>query len=545
MPVRADPASPLSVSARRRRFRRVAHAGFALSAAVSAVAFGATCESLKNVSLPDTTITSAQQVPAGTFTPPDGQAAIPNLPAFCRVTGTTLPSIKFEVWLPSAASWNQKFQGVGNGGTAGIISYSALGAALLRGYATASTDTGHVSHGSFDATWALNRPDLVRDFGYRGTHVMSVNGQRITRTFYGERPRHNYFVGCSKGGQQALMEAQRYPEDYDGIIGGDPANNWVHFYSGGHLWYSLATLDDPQSYFPAGLTTVLGNAVNAQCDAIDGIKDGILNDPRQCHFDPSVLTCKAGQDPSTCFTPKQVEAVRKIYSGVRTSRGELVYPGLLPGGEAGAGGWAAWTTGSAPFTGLHWQAASGFFADMVFNDPNWNFRTFNYDTDVAYTEAKVGFDVDAVNPDLRPLRARGGKLIMYHGFSDPDISPVNSINYYNSVVAETGSLEDTQRFARLFMVPGMQHCSGGPGPNTFDMLTALEQWVEHGTAPKQVIASHVTNGTVDRTRPLCPWPQKAVYTGSGSTDVASSFVCRGSRGEGDEDDDDGGKGGDD
>jgi len=503
--------------------------GCLIALAAAAPAGATTCESLLGVSLPATTITSAQSVPAGTFTPPDGQAAIPGLPAFCRVTGTTLPSIKFEVWLPQAQSWNKKFQGVGNGGTAGIISYSALGAGLLRGYATASTDTGHVSHGSFDATWALNRPDLVRDFGYRGTHVMSVNGQHITRAYYRDRPRHAYFVGCSKGGQQALMEAQRYPEDYDGIVGGDPANNWVHFYAGGHLWYSLATLDDPQSYFPAGLTAALGSAVNAKCDALDGITDGILNDPRKCKFDPSVLTCQPGQNPTSCFTPKQVEAVKKIYSGVRTSAGTLVYPGLLPGGEAGAGGWAAWTTGSAPFTGLHWQAASGFFSDMVFENPNWDFRTFNYDTDVAYTLAKVGHDVDAVDPDLRPLRARGGKLIVYHGFSDPDISPTNSINYYESVVKTIGGLEETQEFARLFMVPGMQHCAGGPGPNTFDTLTALEQWVEQGKAPEKIIASHLTSGVVDRTRPLCPYPQVAIYTGSGSTDVASNFACRSPR----------------
>src|SRR5262249_6070020 len=230
----------------------------------------------------------------------------------CRVVGVTLPSVKFEVWMPTKG-WNGKFQLVGNGGTAGVISYAAMRTAIARGYATASTDTGHVSSGSFDSAWALNRSDLVADFGHRGTHVTTVNGKQITREFYGERPKYSYYVGCSKGGQQGLMEAQRYPDDFDGIIAGDPANNWTRFYAGSHLWYSMATLKDPESYIPANSTAILGNAVTAACDTIDGIADGVLDDPRKCKFAPAVLTCQPGQDPATCYTPKQVKAIKDIW----------------------------------------------------------------------------------------------------------------------------------------------------------------------------------------------------------------------------------------
>jgi feruloyl esterase len=494
----------------------------------------ASCESLTALKLADTTITSATSVAVGAFTPPGASASAQPLilPAFCRVVATTKPAIQFEVWLP-LQNWNGKFQGVGNGGMAGVISYAAMAAALKRGYATASTDTGHVSKGAFDASWALNHPELVVDFGYRGLHLTTVNGKEITRAFYSKQPEHSYYVGCSKGGQQGLMEAQRFPEDYDGLIAGDPANNWTHFYAGGHLWYVLATQKDPESYIPANKVPILADAVNAACDALDGVKDGVLNDPRMCKFDPVVLTCKVGQDPASCFTPKQVKAVKDIWAGPRDSSGQLIYPGLVPGGEAGPGGWAAWTTGSAPSTGLHWSSSDGFFKYIVFNDPNWDFRTFNYDTDMKLALQKAAPSLDATDPNLLPLKQRGAKLIVYHGWSDPDISPLNSINYYESVVSRVGgtknreqALNKTQDFFRLFMVPGMQHCTGGPGPSSFDMVSALEQWVEHGVAPQQVIASHVANGVTDRTRPLCPYPQSARYNGTGSTDDAANFTCK-------------------
>jgi tannase/feruloyl esterase len=517
----------------------------ALVAMPSLAAKPVACADLKTtLSIADTTVTLTEMLPAGVNPNPVGTIAAP----ICRVVGVTTPAVQFEVWMPSE-DWNGKFQMVGNGGTAGVISYSAMRLALARGYATASTDTGHVSSGSFDSTWAIGRPDLVADFGHRGTHVTTVNGKAITRAYYGEPARYSYYVGCSKGGQQGLMEAQRYPEDFDGLIAGDPANNWTHFYSGSHLWYSMATLKDPESYIPASKTAILGKATAAACDAIDGIVDGVIDDPRKCKFDASVLACKSGQDPNTCFTPKQVQAVKDIQTGVRTPWGELVHPPLMPGAEDGPGGWAAWTTGSAPFTGLHWLAADGFFRYMVFENTAYNPMTFNFGSDLIFALHKVGPSLDAIDPDLRPLNRRGSKLIVYHGFSDPDISPLNSINYFDSVVDfmahrsddRKDALERTQEFFRLFMVPGMQHCSGGPGPNTFDMLTALENWVEKGKAPHSVIASHSTAGVVDRTRPLCVYPKVAVYSGTGSTDDAANFKCRMPREErhrGHDDDDD-------
>jgi len=486
------------------------------------------CADLKNsIDLPDTTISISELLPAGTNPSPVGSIPV----AICRVVGVAAPAIRFEVWLPSQ-DWNGKFQLVGNGGTAGVISYAAMRTALGRGYATASTDTGHVSSGSFDSTWALGRPDLVADFGYRGTHATAVNGKAITTALYGEPPEYSYYVGCSKGGQQGLMEAQRFPEDFDGLIAGDPANNWTRFYAGSHLWYSIATLKDPESYIPASKTAILGNATRAACDTIDGIVDGVIDDPRKCRFDPAVLACSAGQDPATCFTPKQVQAIKSIWSGV-TPSGEIVHPPLVPGAEDGPGGWAAWTTGSAPFTGLHFLAADGFFRYMVFENPSYDPFTFNFASDLDFALAKVGPLLDAVDPDLRGLERRRAKLIVYHGWSDPDISPLNSIDYFESVVSFMSKKHDdraealarTNDFFRLFMVPGMQHCSGGPGPNTFDMLTALEKWVEQGEAPTRVLASHLTGGVVDRTRPLCVYPQVAVYTGTGSTNDAANFQC--------------------
>jgi len=509
-----------------------------------ASAAGGPCEDLKTtLTLPYTTITLAESHAAGPFTPPGAAPVV--VPAFCRVAGAIKPTsdsnILFEVWMPTA-SWNGKFEGVGNGGLAGTISYGAMAAALNRNYATASTDTGHRVTNP-DGLWALGHPELIIDFAHRATHEMTVKGQAITHAFYGTGPRLSYFVGCSKGGQQALMEAQRYPDDYDGIIGGDPANFWTHHYLGGHLWPSLAILRDTTlaHYIPATKIPAIANAVNAQCDALDGVVDGILGDPRRCHFDPSTLLCQAGDAP-TCLTAPQVEALEQIYDGP----GKRIYPGILPGAEAGPGGWAAWITGTTPGVSLHLTLGIPFFKYFIFDDPNWDFHTLNFTTDVKFTDTKsvagepMASVINAVDPNLRPFRERGGKLIHYHGFSDPDITPINSINYYESVVAQMRrghrdrddghgkgkSLEETTEFYRLFMVPGMQHCAGGPGTDQFDALTALERWVEQGIAPDRIIASHVEKGVVTMQRPLCPFPEEAVYTGQGSTNDAANFVCR-------------------
>jgi feruloyl esterase len=489
------------------------------------------CETLAGLTLADTTITLAEAVPAGPFTPPGASQPL-ELPGFCRVAATTQPAVNFEVWLPTDG-WNGKFHTSGNGGMAGSISYSAMATAVNRGYAASSTDTGHVrGDGGFDANWALNRPDLIEDFGHRSIHLTAVHGKTISEAFYGDPPNYAYYVGCSKGGQQGMMEAQRYPEDFDGLVVGDPAHMWTNFYASAHLWYALATLDNEDSYIPPAKVAILGDAVTAACDAIDGIEDGVLDDPRKCNFDPATLVCAAGQDESSCLTAVQAQAVTDIWSGPKNGAGELLYPGLVPGGEAGQGGWSRWVTGQEAYAGIHFQAAEDFMRNMVFDDPEWDFRTWDYDRDLPIALAKTGEALDADDPDLSPLRDSGGKLLVYHGWSDPDISPIGTIDYYEEVMSVMGdganadeALAATKEFFRLFMVPGMGHCRGGPGPDSFDALTAMEQWVEQGVAPDQMVASKMVDGEVVRTRPLCTYPQVAEWNGSGSTDDATNFSC--------------------
>ncbi|HLH00697.1 MAG TPA: tannase/feruloyl esterase family alpha/beta hydrolase [Bryobacteraceae bacterium] len=490
------------------------------------------CESLKTLTVPGLTIDSATSVTAGSFTLPTRGArnATVQVPDFCRVSGVIAPESKFELWMP--AQWNHKFLTVGNGGLAGSISYAPMVVPLQQGYATSSTDTGHDGN-SNDGSWALGHFERVVDFAHRSVHTLAETDKILLQTFYGNSPSHSYFSGCSAGGMQAMQEAQRYPMDYDGIIAGDPANNWVHHYIGGHLWAALAMTGD--GYIPTSKIQLIADAVNNACDALDGIKDGVLNDPRRCHFDPATLACKQG-DAANCLTNAQVQAVKKLWTGLRTADGDQLYPPLVPGGEAGPGGWANWMAGTEPGKGGHANLGIPFLKFVVFADPNWDYRSFRFDAppgldnDVDFADAKVGAMFNAMNPDLSAFRARGGKLIHYHGWSDPDITPLNSVNYYESVAKEVShggnhGLRDTREFYRLFMVPGMQHCGGGPGTTNFNMLDALDKWVDHGAAPDKIIASHLTNGTVDRTRPLCPYPMEAQWTGSGSTDQAENFVC--------------------
>jgi feruloyl esterase len=488
----------------------------------------ASCDALAATALPDTTITKVEAVNGPTFAPPSGRA-LDKLPAFCRVAATSKPAVRFEVWLPMS-NWNGKFQGVGNGANAGSISYDAMATALRRGYAVASTDTGHATTNGRDAQWALGHPELLADFAHRGLHVTTEHGKSIVKSFYGQPAARSYYVGCSTGGRQGLMEAQRYPDEYDALVTGAPAANWTRFQAGGHLWAVLALNKDPESYVPSSKLPIIEKAVNAACDALDGVTDGVLNDPRQCRFDAQALVCKAGQDPSACLTQKQAVAVNQIWTGPRDSKGKQVYPPYMRGAEA-AGGWTTYTTGTGPLSGSHWEQASNTLKYMVFENPSWDFRTFDYDRDVAFADKKLGDMINAYDPDLSKLRARGGKVLMYHGWNDPSISPQNTVNYYESAVAKWREQEKkdasaSQDFIRLFMVPGMLHCSGGPGTDNFDALTALERWVERGETPETLPASHSTNGVVTRTRPLCAYPNVAVYKGQGSTDQAENFSCR-------------------
>lgn len=496
-------------------------AGAAAAAAHSAHA--ASCEGLATTALPNTSITAAQTVAAGAFTPPapSGRGAAQlaesakKLPAFCRVMATLKPSsdsdIKIEVWMPSSG-WNGKFQAVGNGGWTGSINYQAMAEALGRGYATSSTDTGHTG-GS--ASFAIGHPEKVIDFGYRSEHEMTIAAKALVAAFYSKPPAHSYWNGCSAGGRQALKEAQMFPGDYDGIIAGAPASDWT-----GRAAQSLRIAQtvhrEEGSYIQPEKYRVLHDAVLQACDALDGTKDGLIEDPTRCHFDPKVLECKDSDGP-TCLTTAQVETARAIYSSATNPKSHREITGLQPGSELG---WATWG-GPQPLA-----ISFDHFRYLVFKDPNWDYRTFNFETDIARAEQMDGGTINALDPNLKPFFDRGGKLLQYHGWSDPQISPGSSVQYYTSVTKALGAPDRIGASYRLFMVPGMAHCGGGEGPNVFDTVSALERWVEQGQAPEQIIASRIVVGQIGRTRPLCPYPQKAVYKGSGSIDDATNFSCR-------------------
>lgn len=482
------------------------------------------CPSLATLKLPHTTITLAEVVPAGGFTrPASGRGgAIPafsHAVAFCRVAATLAPTadsdIKIEVWMP-VAGWNGKFQGVGNGGWAGMISYPAMAEAIARGYATASTDTGHTGEsGSF----ALGHPEKFVDYAWRAVHEMTVAAKSIVAAFYDRQPRRSYWNGCSTGGRQGLMEAQRFPLDYDGIIAGAPANP-RSMLNAANLAMHQALWRDPASAISADKYPLIHDAVLAACDGIDGVKDRLIQDPTRCQFDPAVLACKTGGDTQACLTPPQVEAARTIMSPVRTRSGRQVSARREPGSEIGWG----FFFGSGPNPT---PLVADSFKYLVFKDPNWDWRTFDLERDLAKAEAagelKIG---DAVDSNLSAFATRGGKLLMYHGWSDALIAPGASIDYYNGVVAAMGGAGKTSEWMRLFMAPGMGHCRGGDGPSTFDAIAALDEWVEKNRPPDRMIATQVTGGSVTRSRPLCPYPQLAAYTGTGSIDDAVNFVCK-------------------
>jgi len=370
---------------------------------------------------------------------------------------------------------------------------------------------------------------------------MTVKAKAIIRVFYGDSPKRSYFGACSNGGRQALMEAQRFPEDYDGIIAGAPANYWTHLLTTA-VWNDQATQSDPASYIPAVKIPAISAAVIAACDSQDGVADGILNDPRECRFDPAAILCKE-RDSDSCLTASQVTTLKKIYAGPHTGKGEKIFSGFPPGGEEGQGGWSLWVTGQPPGKSLLHAFGNGFFANMMFGNPAWDFKTFNFDVDVKLTDDKEGHTLNATDPNLKSFKTRGGKLLIYHGWSDAAIPAPSAIEYYNSVEAAMGSAE-TNAFLRLFLAPGMQHCGGGPGPNSFgqfgangaprdpqhNIFLALEQWVEKSTAPGKIIATKYVNDMdpaqgVKLTRPLCPYPQIAKYKGTGDTNDEANFVC--------------------
>jgi hypothetical protein len=501
-------------------------------ATFSAPAQAEDCHALARLSLPDTTILSAEPVIGGSFTPPYG-APLTELPAFCHVSGILHPTtdsvIRFEVWMPEK-NWNHRFLGTGNGGFAGSIYYGQLGDNLKRGYATAGTDTGHQADAE-DASWAYKHPEKITDFGYRALHLTTERAKTIIDKFYGDPPTKSYFDACSDGGREALMEAQRFPADYDGILAGAPANNWTKLIA--------ATVDETKVFIgnPAGYISsiklpAITAAVQERCDAQDGLKDGILNDPRTCHFDPETLLCKNG-DELTCLTAPQVASLKKIYAGGTDDEGHLIFPGLMPGDESHL--WKSWLVGDGPAVSLYTQ---NYFRYMVFGDPNWDALTADTDTALHAADAKTAQALNATDPDLSLFAARGGKLILYHGWNDPAISPLNTVHYYEQVQAKMGEAK-TADFVRLYMVPGMGHCAGGPGATAFGQLglttakgseygifDALEKWAEQGPAPGSIIATkYGAASKVEMTRPLCPYPQVARYNGQGDSNDSASFTC--------------------
>ena len=493
------------------------------AAVVLAVAFGwtsektnaATCASLSQVAIPHTEISVAETIGAGRFTVPGNEqanAVFVTLPEFCRVIAIARPTsdsaINLEVWLP-AAGWNGKLQSVGNGAWAGTISYSALATAIANRYAAASTDTGHTVR---DATFVVGHPEKLVDFAHRAVHEMTVAAKALTAAFYDRAPEAAYFNGCSTGGRQALAEAQRYPNDYDGIIAGAPANHPTHLQAT-QIWTALVGSREGGALNPAALA-VANRAAVAGCDTLDGVADGVLEDPRRCDFDPKSLVCGSGNSEE-CVSAAQAETVAMIYAGPRErTSGRSIFPGYSRGSELG------WETRIGPQPPA---LAVETYQYLVFADSSWDYRRFDIDADVPTAVRAIGPIMNSIETDLTPFFERGGKLLLYHGWNDPGIPPGGTVGYYERVVAAASPAE--RNSVRLFMVPGMNHCRGGVGTDEFDAVRALDQWVATGKPPERIAAAHRENGGITRTRPLCPYPQIAVYDGRGSTDRADSFRC--------------------
>ena len=480
----------------------------------------ASCESLTSLKILHGKIDSAAEVAQGAFKPPApvtvnvaAARAYGATPAFCRVTATLTPTtdsdIKVEVWLPKSG-WNGKLQAVGNGGWAGAISYTALAAAVTSGYAATSTDTGHSTPGS---TFAIDHPEKLIDYAHRSLHEMAVASKAVASQFYDGAPKLALWNGCSTGGNQGLTIASKYPADFDAIVAGAPPDPRARLMSV-RLLINRLVHRTPDSYIPPEKYPALHDAVLNACDTLDGAKDGVIENPRACKFDPKVIECK-GADGASCLTPAQIESARLLYSDVKFPKTErTLYPPLLqPGSEL------AWATlaGPQPFT----NAVDAF--KLVHKDPAWSPDRFEMATDFELMENELKV-LNTVTPDLRPFFKRGGKLLMYHGWNDRQVPAMSSVTYFERVL-ETAGRSAAGRSIQLYMVPGMDHCQGGVGTDTFNKVAAMEEWVSNGSAPAQIVASRSTEGKIDRTRPLCPYPQIARYKGTGSLADAENFSC--------------------
>jgi feruloyl esterase len=483
---------------------------FACNPLVANADTDADCSALRELAVPNTTITSALLIRAAN-----------GLPEFCQVQGHVDAEINFVLRLPT--QWNGKFIFECLGGLDGLIPGPGIG--LARGYAEIGTDTGHTSADGtlYDGTWAYHNPERQVNWAYRSTHVVAVAGKAITAGYYGQAPRYSYYDGCSGGGRHAQMSASRYPEDFNGVVAGSPflsPTGQVIAWN----WDEQALADNP---IPPAKLPLITKAVVAECDAKDGVIDGLISDPRRCDFKPESLACTPGADPSSCLTQGEITALKKLYAGPSTSSEVQLFPGWQPGVEYPLWLRALVNSVNGGPGELLVLIPDQFLKYFIFG-PGYNPYSFNFDRDpAALAEAAELFDV---KPDLAAYAAAGGKVLTYHGWADPRLATTYSIAFRAAVKhnlrraheAKQAKIED---FYRLFLVPGMGHCAGGPGPGSVDWLTPLEKWVEQGIAPDVIIGSHVTHGVVDLTRPLCPYPQEAVYK-QGDIHVASSFSCQ-------------------
>jgi len=468
------------------------------------------CKELKNLSLPEVIISETETIKDGEH--------------YCKIRGTIGKEINFELQLPDR--WNSRFVMQGNGGFAGSIHVNPDLA--LKGYATGGTDTGHKGNG-LKAGWALNNMEKQLNFGHMAVHRTSVISREIIRLYYGSDTEFSYFIGCSRGGGQAMMEAQRYPEDFDGIVCGAPAFNWPAI-GAEFIQNSRACYPDPSKLNKPVITLanleLLHKLVLDQCDAVDGITDRILNDPGDCELNFDLFPqCPDNTEGDDCFTPAQIEAIKLIYAGVSNQDGQI-YPGFPLGGENETGGWFHWIVGPDPATmELNFPSAQfGFGTEMfkylIYNDPDWNYVEYDFSSFFEDTRFASSF-LDATSTDYSALNALGGKMIIFHGWNDPALSAFSTIEHYEAAKQEDGNLEEC---VRLFLLPGVLHCGGGPGPQQVDWLELIRDWVEKGKAPERVILSKKVDGKVVMTRPVLPYPRKTIYDGSGDPMLESSFI---------------------
>lgn len=483
------------------------------------------CAQLASVALPNATITQAESVAAGQYklaSMPFDRSGM-NLagriqqganPAFCRIAATLKPSadsnIKIEVWLPESG-WNGKFLGVANFGWGGSLMYSGMLTGLQEGYATASTDTGHSAADGPNGQFALGHPEKIIDYAYRATHEMTVAAKSFVKSFYGRAPARSYMIGCSLGGLESLIEAKRYPEDYDGMVIGAPPNPITRF-NALQLWPSWLVSQDPRRFIPREKYAMVHRAVVQACASPIGKKDAVVDEPDKCSFDPKVLQCKGAETPE-CLTAPQVELLQKTYQGpVNPRTGEVIFPGPARGTELEMFMFA----GTEPM-----GVALDLFRYAAFQNADWTSKTMDWDKDVNAAIDKVG-PLMHVDSNLKPFFDRGGKMVFYIGWNDYH-NPQELIGYYQSLLKNSGS--KVRNSTRLFTIPGMGHCAGGNGCDTFNKLGVIDAWFEQDKAPERILAAKVTNGNVVRTRPLCAYPKVAKYLGSGDSNDATNFTC--------------------